>query len=158
MHSASAHAILIVSSVVETRPVMSVRCDESSRDAATSIASVSDTCLLSTIESGCSGLLANQLSAIVHPIPDSILCVVTSSQINSQPPQTTRLLHPSWRDASGVFLVDDFTVMMLAWRDEIQGNLYDLNNRRVWWGIAYLWFERHDGETVFVLRYVMVHS
>ena len=45
---------------------------------------------------------------------------------------------------------------MLAWRDEIQGNLYDLNNRRVWWGIAYLWFERHDGETVFVLRYVMV--
>ena len=137
---------------------MSVRCDESSRDAATSIASVSDTCLLSTTESGCSGLLANHLSAIVHPIPDSILCVVTSSQINSQPPQTTRLLHPSWRNASGVFLVDDFTVMMLVWRDEIQGNLYDLNNRRVWWGIAYLWFEGHDGETVFVLRYVMVYS
>ena len=47
---------------------------------------------------------------------------------------------------------------MLAWRDEIQGNLYNLNNRRVWWGIVYLWFDRHDGETVFVLRYVMVHS
>ena len=84
--------------------------------------------------------------------------MVTSSQINSQPPQTTCLLHSSWRDASGVFLVDDFTVLMLAWRDEIQGNLYDLDNRRVWWGIVYLWFDRHDGETVFVLRYVMVYS